>query len=150
MWGKYPQVWAQDGSLCSVSIVARRCIRPCCWSCKKCEGEEKRNLKPLNLAYLQSLAYERVLEIHSQHLAPMSTAYFPKPLLLHQGHMEWLFDYEGNRYLDFFSGIVTVSVGHCHPWVSLKFRHFHSWRIYGDPASDHVGDSELWLQIVSP
>lgn len=66
----------------------------------------------------QSLAYERVLEIHSQHLAPMSTAYFPKPLLLHQGHMEWLFDYEGNRYLDFFSGIVTVSVGHCHPKVN--------------------------------
>uniref|UniRef100_A0A8C0C4A7 Alanine--glyoxylate aminotransferase 2, mitochondrial n=1 Tax=Balaenoptera musculus TaxID=9771 RepID=A0A8C0C4A7_BALMU len=66
----------------------------------------------------QSLAYDRVLEIHKQHLSPVLTAYFSEPLLLHQGHMEWLFDYEGNRYLDFFSGIVTVSVGHCHPKVN--------------------------------
>ncbi|XP_021551822.1 alanine--glyoxylate aminotransferase 2, mitochondrial isoform X2 [Mirounga leonina] len=66
----------------------------------------------------QSLTYERVLEIHNHHLIPTRIAYFRKPLLLHQGHMEWLFDYEGNRYLDFFSGIVTVSVGHCHPKVN--------------------------------
>ncbi|KAM9106327.1 alanine--glyoxylate aminotransferase 2, mitochondrial isoform 2-T2 [Megaptera novaeangliae] len=66
----------------------------------------------------QSLAYDRVLEIHKQHLSPVLTPYFSEPLLLHQGHMEWLFDYEGNRYLDFFSGIVTVSVGHCHPKVN--------------------------------
>uniref|UniRef100_A0A8C5USF6 Alanine--glyoxylate aminotransferase 2, mitochondrial n=1 Tax=Microcebus murinus TaxID=30608 RepID=A0A8C5USF6_MICMU len=66
----------------------------------------------------QSLAYDHVLEIHKRHLSPVATAYFQKPLLLHQGHMEWLFDSEGNRYLDFFSGIVTVSVGHCHPKVS--------------------------------
>ncbi|XP_003470269.2 alanine--glyoxylate aminotransferase 2, mitochondrial isoform X1 [Cavia porcellus] len=66
----------------------------------------------------QSLAYEHALEIHRQHLSPVATAYFQKPLLLHQGHMEWLFDSEGNRYLDFFSGIVTVSVGHCHPKVN--------------------------------
>ncbi|XP_048224323.1 alanine--glyoxylate aminotransferase 2, mitochondrial isoform X2 [Perognathus longimembris pacificus] len=65
----------------------------------------------------QSLSYTRVLEIHKQHLSPVATMYFQKPLLLHQGHMEWLFDSEGNRYLDFFSGIVTISVGHCHPKV---------------------------------
>ncbi|XP_029420477.1 alanine--glyoxylate aminotransferase 2, mitochondrial isoform X3 [Nannospalax galili] len=66
----------------------------------------------------QSLAYSHILEIHKQHLSPVRTAYFQKPLLLHQGHMEWLFDSDGNRYLDFFSGIVTVSVGHCHPKVN--------------------------------
>lgn len=75
----------------------------------------KEDAKHLTLVSLQSLAYSRVLEIHKQHLSPVLTAYFPEPLLLHQGHMEWLFDHEGNRYLDFFSGIVTVSVGHCHP-----------------------------------
>ncbi|XP_036984948.2 alanine--glyoxylate aminotransferase 2, mitochondrial isoform X1 [Artibeus jamaicensis] len=66
----------------------------------------------------QSLPYDRVLEIHRQHLSPVPTAYFSEPLLLHQGHGQWLFDHQGNRYLDFFSGIVTVSVGHCHPKVS--------------------------------
>ncbi|XP_075399116.1 alanine--glyoxylate aminotransferase 2, mitochondrial isoform X2 [Tenrec ecaudatus] len=66
----------------------------------------------------KTLEYNRVLEIHKEHLSPVPTAFFQKPLLLHQGHMEWLFDAEGNRYLDFFSGIVTVSVGHCHPKVN--------------------------------
>ncbi|EHB11451.1 Alanine--glyoxylate aminotransferase 2, mitochondrial [Heterocephalus glaber] len=66
----------------------------------------------------ESLAYDHALEIHRKHLSPVAAAYFQKPLMLHQGHMEWLFDSEGNRYLDFFSGIVTVSVGHCHPKVN--------------------------------
>ena len=32
-----------------------------------------------------------------------------------KGHMQWLWDNNGKRYLDLFAGIVTVSVGHCHP-----------------------------------
>lgn len=35
-----------------------------------------------------------------------------------QGHKQWLFDHTGKRYLDLFAGIVTVSVGHCHPLVT--------------------------------
>lgn len=31
--------------------------------------------------------------------------------------MQYLWDEEGRRYLDGFGGIVTVSVGHCHPAV---------------------------------
>lgn len=29
--------------------------------------------------------------------------------------MQYLYDESGRRYLDAFAGIVTVSVGHCHP-----------------------------------
>lgn len=32
-----------------------------------------------------------------------------------EGKMQYLFDESGKRYLDAFAGIVTVSVGHCHP-----------------------------------
>ena len=32
-----------------------------------------------------------------------------------KGHMQWLWDNNDKRYLDLFAGIVTVSVGHCHP-----------------------------------
>lgn len=60
------------------------------------------------------MPYSRVLEVYKEHFAA-ELVYFQDPLLLHQGHMQWLFDHQGNRYLDFFSGIVTVSVGHCHP-----------------------------------
>ena len=37
--------------------------------------------------------------------------------------MQWLWDDQGDRYLDLFGGIVTVSVGHCHPkvqYLSIK------------------------------
>uniref|UniRef100_A0A8C6E102 Alanine--glyoxylate aminotransferase 2, mitochondrial n=1 Tax=Moschus moschiferus TaxID=68415 RepID=A0A8C6E102_MOSMO len=89
-------------------------------SVTRCGLHSKPSMPPCDFTpeRYQSLAYSRVLEIHKQHLSPGHTAYFPEPLLLYQGHMEWLFDHEGNRYLDFFSGIVTVSVGHCHPKVN--------------------------------
>lgn len=34
------------------------------------------------------------------------------------GHMQYLYNENGRRYLDAFAGIVTVSVGHCHPKVT--------------------------------
>src|SRR5260370_1012663 len=34
--------------------------------------------------------------------------------------MQHLWDVEGNKYLDFFGGILTVSVGHCNPKISSK------------------------------
>ena len=34
-----------------------------------------------------------------------------------EGHMQYLYDETGRRYLDGFGGIVTVSVGHCHPRI---------------------------------
>src|SRR5437764_12917215 len=34
--------------------------------------------------------------------------------------MQYLWDLDGNKYLDFFGGILTVSVGHCNPKVSSK------------------------------
>jgi len=34
-----------------------------------------------------------------------------------EGRGQYVFDEKGRRYLDGFAGIVTVSVGHCHPDV---------------------------------
>ena len=42
-----------------------------------------------------------------------NVSYFYNSLL--QGHMQWLFDHTGKRYLDMLAGVVTVSVGHSHP-----------------------------------
>jgi 4-aminobutyrate aminotransferase-like enzyme len=43
--------------------------------------------------------------------------YYKEPLPFVRGEGKWLFDPEGKRYLDFFGGIVTVSLGHCEPRV---------------------------------
>jgi len=38
------------------------------------------------------------------------------------GKMQYLFDQDGRRYLDYFAGISTVGVGHCHPRVTSKVK----------------------------
>jgi 4-aminobutyrate aminotransferase-like enzyme len=45
------------------------------------------------------------------------TTYYKEPLPFVKGEGKWLTDAAGRRYLDFFGGIVTVSLGHCHPRV---------------------------------
>ncbi|NXX67094.1 AGT2 aminotransferase, partial [Spizella passerina] len=87
----------------------------------------------------ESYPYERVQKIREQNIAPSLKTYYQRPLLLHQGHMQWLFDHEGRRYLDLFAGIVTVSVGHCHPKVTMATqkqlaRLWHTTNIYMHPA----------------
>ena len=52
-------------------------------------------------------------------------AHFKEPLLIEKGDMQYLYDHNGKKYLDLFAGIVTVSVGHCHPRINKgnDFRH---------------------------
>ena len=41
--------------------------------------------------------------------------YSPSDLIFERGQGSWLFEKNGDRYLDFASGIAVNSVGHCHP-----------------------------------
>ena len=43
--------------------------------------------------------------------------YGDEPLAVDRAKDQWLWDVEGNKYLDFFGGILTVSVGHCNDEV---------------------------------
>ncbi len=60
---------------------------------------------------------EEVLALRQQFLSPAIFAYYQKPVMIVEGKAQYLFDEKGRRYLDAFGGIVTVSVGHCHPHV---------------------------------
>ncbi len=51
-------------------------------------------------------------------LFPNVATYYQEPLILESGKGMYLRDIEGRQYLDFFGGILTVSVGHCHPRVT--------------------------------
>ncbi len=55
--------------------------------------------------------------MRKQFTNPAIFTLYGEPLLLVEGHMQWVFDETGKRYLDMFAGIVTVSCGHCHPKV---------------------------------
>src|ERR687885_534877 len=61
---------------------------------------------------------DEILAMRRQFVNPAGFTLYREPLLIVEGHMQWLFDETGRRYLDLFAGIVTVSVGHCHPKVT--------------------------------
>ena len=53
---------------------------------------------------------------------PSVINYYAEPLVLVEGRGMRVNDAEGRKYLDFFGGILTVSVGHCHPRVNAAVK----------------------------
>jgi len=79
-----------------------------------------------------------VLQLRRQFLNPGLFLYYKKPIMLVEGKGQYVFDDKGRRYLDGLGGIVTVSVGHCHPHVVEAARRQnetlqHSTTIYLHP-----------------
>ena len=58
-----------------------------------------------------------VLALRKQYLNPGIFHYYKSPIMIVEGSMQYVWDETGRRYLDGIGGIVTVSVGHCHPHV---------------------------------
>lgn len=54
---------------------------------------------------------------HAAHLLPAVANYYAESVVLESGAGLRLRDLDGREYLDFFGGILTVSVGHCEPRV---------------------------------
>ncbi|PYS46777.1 MAG: aspartate aminotransferase family protein [Acidobacteria bacterium] len=55
---------------------------------------------------------------HKEFLFPAVATYYQEPLALVRGEGQYVWDDEGNRYLDCFGGVLTVSVGHANPKVN--------------------------------
>jgi alanine-glyoxylate transaminase/(R)-3-amino-2-methylpropionate-pyruvate transaminase len=60
---------------------------------------------------------EEVVKLRGEFVTPALVTYYKDPIMIVDGHMQYLFDETGRRYLDGFAGIVSVSAGHCHPRV---------------------------------
>src|SRR6201993_528667 len=60
---------------------------------------------------------DEVLQLRKEFLNPGIFLYYKKPFMMVEGKMQYVWDENGRRYLDALGGIVTVSVGHCHPDV---------------------------------
>jgi 4-aminobutyrate aminotransferase-like enzyme len=59
-----------------------------------------------------------VRQKHKDFLFPSVINYYSEPLVLERGQGAVVFDKDGHPYLDFFGGILTISLGHCHPAVT--------------------------------
>ncbi|HEY0385100.1 MAG TPA: aspartate aminotransferase family protein [Pyrinomonadaceae bacterium] len=55
---------------------------------------------------------------HKEFLFPAVATYYQEPLALVRGEGAYVWDDAGNRYLDCFGGVLTVSVGHANPTVN--------------------------------
>jgi 4-aminobutyrate aminotransferase len=65
---------------------------------------------------------EEVIRKHKEYLWPAVTNFYEHPLAVDRGHMQYIWDLEGRKYLDFFGGILTISVGHTNPAITSKIK----------------------------
>ncbi len=64
-------------------------------------------------------------ELHQRYtdvLASFVHPLYSEPLSIERGEGSWVWDVEGNRYLDFFGGVLTTMIGHDHPEVTAAIQ----------------------------
>ncbi|MFT7670207.1 MAG: alanine-glyoxylate transaminase/(R)-3-amino-2-methylpropionate-pyruvate transaminase [Planctomycetota bacterium] len=68
------------------------------------------------------ISRDEVLRKHREYLLPSVANYYKDPVVLSSGKGTRLTDSEGREYLDFFGGILTVSIGQCDERVNEKVK----------------------------
>jgi len=89
---------------------------------------------------------QEILALRREYLNPGLFVYYKEPICVVEGHMQYLWDETGKRYLDAIAGIVTVSVGHCHPKITERVREqvgklVHTTTIYLHPTIARFGEA---------
>ncbi len=69
---------------------------------------------------IDSMERREVYKKYKKYLVPSIAPYYKEPLILNKGRGKYLYDINGKEYLDFFGGLVTISVGHCDKEITQK------------------------------
>jgi 4-aminobutyrate aminotransferase len=59
-----------------------------------------------------------LLDRYHRVLPSFLNPYYAEPISIDKGQGSYVWDAEGNRYLDFFGGVLTTMIGHAHPAVT--------------------------------
>jgi len=59
-----------------------------------------------------------IIAEYKKHTWPAAATYYEQPMVIDHGEGMYVWDDQGNRYLDCFGGVLTVSVGHANPAVN--------------------------------
>jgi alanine-glyoxylate transaminase / (R)-3-amino-2-methylpropionate-pyruvate transaminase len=83
---------------------------------------------------------------HRRYLFPCVATYYESPLTLVRGEGLRVWDDAGRSYLDCFGGVLTVSVGHCHPEVTEAIVRqaqtlVHTSTLYANPALSDLAEA---------
>ncbi len=65
---------------------------------------------------------EELVRKYKKYVWSAASNYYKQPLVADRASMQYVWDIEGRRYLDFFGGILTISVGHTNPKVTSKIK----------------------------
>src|ERR1700759_1741052 len=87
-----------------------------------CSIQEATMSTPTVPAEKTGLTREEINRKQKEFIFPSVTTYFSDAVPMDHGQMQHVWDVEGKKYLDFFGGIVTISVGHCNPRVTGKIK----------------------------
>src|SRR5215469_5374882 len=63
---------------------------------------------------------EEIVLANKEFLFPAVFHFFKEPLVIARAKDQYVWDADGNQYLDFLGGIVTISVGHCNDEINAK------------------------------
>jgi len=63
---------------------------------------------------------EEIILANREFLFPAVFHYYQEPLVIARAKDQYVWDADGSQYLDFFGGIVTISVGHCNEQVNRR------------------------------
>ena len=102
------------------------------------------------------LTREEINRKQKEYIFPSVSTYYSDPLPMDHASMQHVWDVEGKKYLDFFGGIVTISVGHCNPRVTSRtkeqidrmqhvstcFPNVPMVESGGEAGADHAGSAE--------
>ena len=92
---------------------------------------------------------EEVMAMRKQYANPAIFTIYKEPIMIVEGHMQWLYDDMGTRYLDMFGGIVTVSCGHCHPKITKAIHDQVDTLQHGTTIYLHPGMPTLAKKLAS-
>jgi 4-aminobutyrate aminotransferase-like enzyme len=95
---------------------------------------------------------EEIIDKHQKFLFSCVANYYEEPLVVDHAKGNWVYDIDGKEYLDFFGGILTISVGHCNEKVTEAIdeqvhKLQHASTLY--PNEPHVRLAEK-LAVITP
>ncbi len=65
---------------------------------------------------------QEILHARRERLFPAELHYYGEPLVIARASGASVFDIDGNEYIDFFGGILVISVGHCNAEVNARIK----------------------------
>ncbi|MCC6588693.1 MAG: aspartate aminotransferase family protein [Bryobacterales bacterium] len=72
--------------------------------------------------YIHTVPKHEILLADREFLFPSVFHYYAEPLVVERAKDQYLWDSDGKQYLDFFGGILTISVGHCNEYVNGRVK----------------------------